>query len=81
MIQYVPDTAHYTKVLSRCEKVRHDLWIGTADIKDLYVLQGRTEKPFLGVLSELLGKGVEVRRGSECGKCQRRNVCPDPIIG
>lgn len=42
-------------------KVRCSLWIGTADIKDLYVLQGRTEKPFLGVLSDLLGKGVEVR--------------------
>lgn len=42
-------------------KVRCSLWIGTADIKDLYVLQGCTEKPFLGVLSELLGKGVEVR--------------------
>ena len=21
----------------------------------------------------------KVWRGSECGKCQRRNVCPDPI--
>ena len=34
---------------------------GTADIKDLYVLQGKIEKPFLGVLAELLGKGVEAR--------------------
>ena len=166
----ISDSSHYKEVLSRVQSVKHTLWIGTADIKDLYVLQGKTEKPFLGVLAELLGKGVEVRlihakepgpnfradfyryprlarmlervmcprvhfkiividqtvcyvgsanltgagmgmksprrrnfeagiltdepslvtaaieefdkvwRGSECEKCQRRNVCPDPIV-
>ena len=166
----ITDTAHYSTVLDLAMKSKRSLWIGTADIKDLYVLQGRAEKPFLGVLSELLGRGVEVRlihakepgpnfradfdryprlakmlervmcprvhfkiividhtvcyvgsanltgagmgmkspyrrnfeagiltdepalvdaaieefdkvwRGSECGKCQRRNVCPDPIV-
>ena len=34
-------------------KARHSLWIGTAAIKDLYVLQGKIEKPFLGVLAKL----------------------------
>ena len=167
---FITDSSHYTSVLDLAMKAKHSLWIGTADIKDLYVLQGKTEKPFLGVLAELLGKGVEVRlihakepgpnfradfdryprlakmlervmcprvhfkiividqtvcyvgsanltgagmgmksphrrnfeagiltdepsivtaaieefdkvwRGSECEKCQRRNVCPDPII-
>ena len=166
----ITDTSHYTTVLNLAAQAKISLWIGTADIKDLYVLQGGTEKPFLGVLSEMLGKGVEVRlihakepgpnfradfdryprlakmlervmcprvhfkiividqtvcyvgsanltgagmgmksprrrnfeagiltdepsivtaaiekfdkvwRGSECGKCQRRGVCPDPII-
>ena len=166
----ITDTAHYTTVLDLAMKAKHSLWIGTADIKDLYVLQGKTEKPFLGVLAKLLGKGVEVRlihakepgpnfradfdrypqlakmlervmcprvhfkiividqttcyvgsanltgagmgmksprrrnfeagiltddpsivsaaieefdkvwRGSECGKCQRRSMCPDPIV-
>jgi phosphatidylserine/phosphatidylglycerophosphate/cardiolipin synthase-like enzyme len=170
MIQYIPDTAHYTKVLSLCEKVRHDLWIATADLKDLYVEGGREAVPFLSVLDKLTKRGVEVRllhakepgenfradfdkypglwsklerrlcprvhfkiiiidqavcyvgsanltgagmgmksphrrnfeagiltdepamvsaaieefdkvwRGSECEKCQRRNVCPDPIV-
>ena len=78
---FITDTAHYTTVLNLAAQAKRSLWIGTADIKELYVLQGRTEKPFLGVLSDLLGRGVEVRRGSECGKCQRRGVCPDPIIG
>lgn len=57
----ISDSSHYTSVLDLAMKTKHSLWIGTADIKDLYVLQGKTEKPFLGVLAELLGKGVEVR--------------------
>ena len=57
----ISDSAHYTSVLDLAMKAKHSLWIGTADIKDLYVLQGKTEKPFLGVLAEILGKGVEVR--------------------
>ncbi len=61
MITYISNTDHYNLVLSRVASVRKSLWIGTADIKDLYVLQGKTEKPFLGVLADLLGKGVEVR--------------------
>ena len=35
MLQYIADKDHYTEVLPRCEKVKHDLWIGTADLKDL----------------------------------------------
>ena len=58
---FITDTAHYTTVLNLAAQAKISLWIGTADIKDLYVLQGKTEKPFLGVLAELLGKGVEVR--------------------
>ena len=58
---FITDTAHYTTVLNLAAQAKISLWIGTADIKDLYVLQGGTEKPFLGVLSETLDKGVEVR--------------------
>ena len=61
MLSFISDTAHYSSVLDLVTKARETLWIGTADIKDLYVAQGKTEKPFLGVLSELIGKGVEVR--------------------
>mgnify|MGYP003520294000 FL=1 len=57
----ISDSTHYTSVLDLAMKAKHSLWIGTADIKDVYVLQGKTEKPFLGVLADLLGKGVEVR--------------------
>lgn len=37
MTTYIADTAHYTEVLTLTRQVRHSLWIGTADIKDLYV--------------------------------------------
>ena len=76
MIKYIADKDHYTEVLSHCEKVKHDLWIGTADLKDLYVpvpspREGWTRsgrggvrqevEPFLAILDRLLKRGVEVR--------------------
>ena len=61
MIEYIADKEHYTKVLEKCAKVRHDLWIGTADLKDLYVARGTGSEPFLAVLDRLLRQGVEIR--------------------
>lgn len=61
MLKYIADKEHYTEVLSRCEGVKHDLWIATADLKDLYVAKGRDSEPFLAVLNCLLCRGVEVR--------------------
>jgi|GEM_PF-1881225 hypothetical protein len=37
MLTYLPNQTHYTALLSRIQSVKHTLWIGTADIKDLYV--------------------------------------------
>ena len=61
MIKYIADKEHYTEVLSRCGSVKHDLWIGTADLKDLYVKNGAAVVPFLSVLDKLVKRGVEVR--------------------
>ena len=62
MLEYIADKDHYTKVLSQCSQVRHDLWIATADLKDLYVGKaGGKVEPFLAVLDRLLKRGVEVR--------------------
>ena len=58
---YIANTDHYNLVLSRVSSVRKSLWIGTADIKDLYVKVGAGTKPFLAVLAQLVRKGVEVR--------------------
>ena len=43
------------------QSVKHLLWIGTADIKDLYVDVGKVKKPFLALIAELIRRGVEVR--------------------
>lgn len=61
MIKYIADRDHYTEVLARCATVKHDLWIGTADLKDLYVGSCREVVPFLAVLDRLLKRGVGVR--------------------
>ena len=57
MTQYIADEAHFKEVIERATNVKRSLWIGTADIKDLYV----EERPFLGVLADLIKKGREVR--------------------
>lgn len=62
MIRYIQNKAHYTEVLEKCKTVKRSLWIGTADIKDVYVKDGLSgTKPFLGVLNDLLKSGVEIR--------------------
>lgn len=61
MLKLISNSAHYTEVLARVTKVKRSLWIGTADIKDLYVKVGTQTKPFLAVLAGLIKKGIEVR--------------------
>ena len=36
-IKYIADESHYKEVLTLVEKARRTVWIGTADIKDLYI--------------------------------------------
>ena len=61
MLQFISNAAHYSEVLSLVSSVRHTLWIGTADIKDLYVEIGNEKKPFLALIAQLIRRGVEVR--------------------
>ena len=56
-IKYIADESHYKEVLMLVSQAMRTVWIGTADIKDLYV----DDKPFLAMLASLLKKGVEVR--------------------
>lgn len=78
MIQYIADEAHFKEVLSRTLIVRHSLWIGTADIKDLHV----GEKPFLGILADLISKGREVRliHAKEPGQNFREDFDRYPVL-
>ena len=42
--KYISNGAHYTDVIAKIANVKHHLWIGTADIKDLYVNKGHKTK-------------------------------------
>lgn len=60
-MKFISNTDHYKEVLSRVQSVKQMLWIGTADIKDLYVELGKEKKPFLALIAQLIRRGVEVR--------------------
>lgn len=51
-IRYIQNEQHYAEVISRVSTVKESLWIGTADIKDLYVMKGKDAVPFLSTLAE-----------------------------
>ena len=59
--QYIANEEHYEQVIERIKTVKKTLWIGTANIKDLYVKAGRGTKPLLEVLSDLAKRGVAIR--------------------
>ena len=61
MIKYIADEEHYSEVLKQVANVRRQLWIGTADIKDLYMKSGGATLPFVAVLADLVHRGVEIR--------------------
>ncbi len=60
-LNYIQDSEHYTEVISQVTHVKKHLWIGTADIKDLYIKKGTKSIPFLELLSEKISQGVEIR--------------------
>ena len=82
MTTYISNIDHYKEVLSRVLSVKHSLWIGTADIKDLYVELGREKKPFLALLAQLIRKGVEVRliHAKEPGPAFREDFDKYPVL-
>ena len=59
--RYIRDEAHYAEVLLRVREVKKTLWIGTADLKDVFVMRGKRARPFLGEVADLIEKGVSVR--------------------
>ena len=59
--RFIRDEAHYAEVLLRAREVKKTLWIGTADLKDVFVMRGKKARPFLGEVADLIEKGVSVR--------------------
>lgn len=81
-VEYIVDKAHYDRVIARVPAVKQSLWIGTADIKDVYVKSGQTAEPFLGTLAKLLKRGVEVRllHAKEPGEAFREDFDRYPVL-
>ena len=82
MTFYISNTDHYKEVLSRVQSVKHTLWIGIADIKDLYVEVGKDKKPFLALIAQLIRSGVEVRliHAKEPGPNFREDFGKYPVL-
>lgn len=80
--KFISNYDHYKEVLSHVKDVKSTLWIGTADIKDLYVEVGKQKLPFLGLLSKLISKGVDVRliHAKEPGPAFREDFDKYPIL-
>ena len=80
--RYVQDEAHYAEVLLRAREVKRTLWIGTADLKDVFVMCGKKARPFLGEIADLIEKGVSVRliHAKEPGPNFRRDFDRYPVL-
>ena len=80
--KYIQNEEHYSEVISRIMSVRNNLWIGTADIKDVYVKQDGDAIPLLGQLATLLKRGVGVRliHAKEPGPNFREDFDRFPIL-
>lgn len=82
MLKFISNSAHYQEVLSRVQSVKHTLWIGTADIKDVYIEVGKEKKPFLALNAQLIRRGVDVRliHAKEPGPNFREDFDKYPVL-
>ena len=82
MFSYISNSAHYKEVLERIKAVKHTLWIGTADSKDVYVDVDGEVKPLLGLIAQLIHRGVEVRliHAKEPGQNFRDDFDKFPVL-
>lgn len=80
--QYISNEEHYDLVIEKIKSVKKTLWIGTADIKDLYVKVGTSTIPFLEILSDLAKSGVAIRliHAKEPGKAFREDFDKYPEL-
>lgn len=82
MIRFISKSSHYKEIISAIKNVKQTLWIGTADIKDLYIELGKEKKPFLALVAQLIRKGVDVRliHAKEPGAAFREDFDKYPIL-
>lgn len=73
MTTYISNTDHYKEVLSRVQSVKQTLWIGTADIKDLYVRWASGTLAH-GLQSNLCQNGFFSSSDARSGRCHSHTV-------
>ena len=80
--KYIRNEHHYEEVLSRISGVKRTLWVGTADIKDVYVKRGASSVPLLAVFAGLIERGVDIRliHAKEPGPAFRADFDKYPIL-
>jgi phosphatidylserine/phosphatidylglycerophosphate/cardiolipin synthase-like enzyme len=60
--EFITDEEIYRRViLETIGSAQEFLWLGTSDLKDLYVHKGNQMVPFLEILSDLVEQGVAIR--------------------
>lgn len=60
MLKYISNRNHYTEIMPRCDKIKHELWIVTVDLKNLYISNSKYAVPFLSITDKLLKREVEI---------------------
>lgn len=82
MTQYIRNEQHYPLLAEQILNVKHTLWIGTADLKDLYVKDRLGTVPFLHVLEQKIRQGVSVRllHAKEPGENFRNDFDKYPLL-
>ena len=80
--KYIQNQQHYSEVIKLISSVKRTLWIGTADIKDLYVKQGSRTVPLVAVLANLIKNGISVRliHAKEPGPNFRKDFDKYPVL-
>jgi len=83
MFRLLFDKEIYTEVVQKkIPEARRFLWIGTADIKDMYIHKSGSMVPFLELLSELIRKKVQIRliHAKEPGPAFRDDFDKYPLL-
>lgn len=82
MIRYIQNEQHYKLLMNEVSKVRHTLWIGTADLKDLHIRQGNSVVPFLSILEQKIRQKVSIRllHAKEPGENFRNDFDKYPLL-
>ena len=82
-ISFITDYAIYEKVIrDAIPRAIRFLWLATADLKDLYIHEGKRMVPFLKCLSDLITAGVAVRllHAKEPGPAFRKDFDRYPAL-